>query len=438
MSSIASLPDRSWLVGTANRALSALWKKGWLPHPEIDDEALIEAAKTKYGLDDFGDGWFRKPLRQMVRALHGEARLNQLGQFVANGQIAKLLRDRLWTQYWFDRHPEILQRPLPGPVIVVGPMRSGTTRLHRLLAADARFAHMRFFEAVSPAPHPEFSRGDADPRSVTARRILTAVHRANPHTVAIHPTGPMEPEEELGLLVASAWGMKHEAQWMIPSYGRWSEAQDAAPAYEHMAKLLRLTGWARGETATRPWVLKTPQHMLDLPALLRTFPDARLVFIHRDPVRVVGSACSLVWNQMIIHSDHVDGRWVGQEWLRKTELQIDRMHAARTNICPTRMIDVRYSEMDRDWERVMARIYGFLDMDIAPALPAMRDYIRSADRQGRARPHRYSLSAFGLDDRDVRERFSSYIDAYDLTSRPQPSRIQFPLPVAARERSAAL
>src|SRR3546814_17652045 len=108
----------------------------------------------------------------------------------------------------------------------------------------------------------------------------------------------MAPEEELGLLVASAWGMKHEAQWRVPAYARWCEEQDATPAYAHMADLLRLTGWLRGEDPAKPWLLKTPQHMLDLPALLRVFPDARIIFTHRDPAAVVGSSCSLAWHQL--------------------------------------------------------------------------------------------------------------------------------------------
>src|SRR3546814_8665996 len=82
----------------------------------------------------------------------------------------------------------------------------------------------------------------------------------------------MAPEEELGLLVASAWGMKHEAQWRVPAYARWCEEQDATPAYAHMADLLRLTGWLRGEDPAKPWLLETPQrseeHTSELQSLM--------------------------------------------------------------------------------------------------------------------------------------------------------------------------
>jgi hypothetical protein len=310
-------------------------------------------------------------------------------------------------------------------------MRSGTTRLHRLLASDARFAHMRSFETVNPIPHPDFTPGDKDRRWVTGRLAMGAVHLANPVTKHIHPSGPFEPEEELGLLVRSIWGMKHEAQWNVPSYGRWAEMQDATPAYEYMARLLKLVGWARGEDDSKPWVLKTPQHMLDLPALLKVFPDARIVFTHREPRSVVGSSCSLVWNQMIIHSDSVEADDIGREWLRKTELQVERMRKARMRIPAGQRMDVRYEDMESDWPTTMRRIYDFLDMEIEPALGAMTDFIDDSGRELHRHPHRYSLEAFGLEEGAVAERFRSYVEAFELQPRaeraePDPAAIQFP------------
>lgn len=437
MAGMCELPKQSWLVRAANGVFPLLWSTKRLPLPCLDEERLIEQAQRETGLSNFGDPWFRQPLRMMTQSLREEAQLNPLGRFAAHGQLAKLLRERLWAQYWFDAESWILQQPLPPPVIVVGAMRSGTTRLHRLLAADRRFAHMRFFEAVCPAPDPRFAPGGPDPRPAIAGRILSAVHHLNPRTATIHPTGPMEPEEELGLLVASAWGMKHETQWRVPGYGRWSEDQDATPAYRHMARLLRLVSWARRDATARPWVLKTPQHMLDLPALLRVFPDARLIFIHRDPVRVVGSACSLVWNQMIIHSDRVDSGWIGREWLRKTRLQIDRTRKARAMLHPSRAFDVHYAEMDSDWEQVMLRIYDFLDMDIAPALPAMHRYTRAATRQARARPHRYALSSFDLDELAVREHFQDYVKDHDVDFPMHEARFHFTRGLATGRKRAA-
>jgi hypothetical protein len=410
------LSQRSRMVDAANGVLPALWAARLLERPVLDADWICERARQEAGLSDFGDEWFRGPLGVLVEALREEASLSELGRYGAVGQLKKVLKDRLYAERRFADHPEIDRRALDRPVIVVGPMRSGTTRLHRLLAADTRFAHMRFFETICPVPDPRFRRGGKDRRWMTAATLHKAVRTFNPNTASIHPTGPFEPEEELGLLVRSIWGMKHEAQWHVPSYGRWSEGQDAAPAYEYMARLLRLVGWARGDDDARPWVLKTPQHMLDLPALLKVFPDARLIFTHREPKAVVGSSCSLVWNQMIIHSNSVDPHEIGREWLRKTDLQIKRMRRARLQIPESQRIDLRYGDMDRDWQTVMRKVYGFLDMDIEPAIPAMARYLDGAQQEMHRHPHRYTLSAFGLDADVVGEQFRSYTEAFGLSA----------------------
>ncbi|MXO76097.1 sulfotransferase [Altererythrobacter aerius] len=421
-------PRRTPFITVLDRTLRAGRALGLVSPAELRMDAMLASAAEDTGLDDFGDPWFKRPLAVLLEAIQGEARLNAAGEWAARQQFHHVLRDRLWTQMWFERHPEILARPIPHPVVIVGPMRSGTTRLHRLLASDRRFAHLRSFETISPVPRPGFEEvmagGSKDFRPKLAARIMKVARLANPRTLSIHPTGPYEPEEELGLLVASMWGMKHEAQWTVPTYGRWCEGEDAEPAYRHMANLLRLIGWSQQESSLRPWILKTPQHMLDLPALLKVFPDARLIFTHRDPRQVVGSAASLAWNQTIIYSDHADARSVGREWLRKTTLQVDRMMEARNNIPAELMIDVQYDDMDSDWRGTMARVYRFLGLDMEPAVRGMERYV-DRSRALKRRPHRYSLDQFGLDEGQVLDRLAHYIQRFDVPMEGQvaPARL---------------
>lgn len=410
-------PKRTPFIGMLDRVLRHGRHIGAIAPARLTKTELFEQAVAATGLDDFGDAWFERPMDVLLDAVRGEARLNDAGTFAAEKQFHHVLRDRLYTQMWFDRHPEILARPIKNPVVIVGPMRSGTTRMHRLLAADRRFAHLRSFETISPVPRPGFEEvmagKAADFRPKLAGRIMKVARLANPRTLSIHPTGPYEPEEELGLLVASMWGMKHEAQWTVPTYARWCEGEDATPAYRHMANLLRLIGWSQQESSLRPWILKTPQHMLDLPALLNVFPDARVIFTHRDPRQVVGSAASLAWNQTIIYSDHADPDRVGREWLRKTELMISRMMRARRDMAPDRVIDVRYEDMDRDWRGTMTRLYRFLGLDMAPAVGGMENYIERS-RALKRTPHRYSLAEFGLREEEVLDRLGAYIRSYDV------------------------
>lgn len=410
-------PRRTRFIDIADGVIRGGRKLGVFGPPRLDKDALLEEAAAATGLNDFGDRWFEKPFEVLLDSVKHEAQLNAAGEFSATRMFHHVLRDRLYTQMWFKRHPEILARPLKNPVVIVGPMRSGTTRLHRLLAADQRFAHLRSFETISPVPRPEFEQvlaGEAeDFRPKLAARILKVARLANPRTLSIHPTGAYEPEEELGLVAASMYGMKWEAQWNVPSYAEWCHEESAIPAYRHMANLLRLIGWSQQESSLRPWILKTPQHMLDLPALLEVCPDARLIFTHRDPKQVVGSAASLAWNQTIIYSDHNDPAQTGRDWLGKTATMIARMRAARDAIPRERMIDVQYEDMETDWRGTMERVYRFLDLEMEPAVAGMEDYL---DRSARLKrhPHRYSLAEFGLCEDEVNERFADYTETFGI------------------------
>jgi hypothetical protein len=406
-------PRRTRFIDILDGGIRLARSVGLAERPKLERDALMASASEFTGLDDFGDPWFIEPFDKLLDALRNEARLNAAGEWAARKQFEKVLHDRLWAQQWFTRHPEILARPVPHPVVIVGPMRSGTTRMHRLLSGDPRFTHMRSFETISPVPRPDFERGGFDSRVELAARLKRIAKLANPHTLTIHPTGPFEPEEELGLFCNSFWGLKHPSQWWIPSYVRLCERHDATGAYEQMARLLKLVGWAQQASSLRPWVLKTAQHMLDLPALLKVLPDARLIFTHRDPLSVVGSSASLTWNQTMIHSDHADPMAIGTEALRSTRVQIERMRAARRNIPGNRFIDVHFEQMEQDWRGTMRRVYEFLDFDIEPAWPAMEDYQRRTHRAHR-RTHRYSLEEFGLTRARVLDELGEYMRAYEI------------------------
>lgn len=409
-----SPPRRTRFIDILDGGMRLARSAGLARPPKLERDALMARATEYTGLDDFGDRWFVEPFDKLLESLDREARLNAAGEWAAKKQFEKVLHDRLWAQQWFARYPEILARPLPHPVVIVGPMRSGTTRLHRLLSGDPRFTHMRSFETISPVPRPAFERGGFDSRVVLAARLKRIARLANPHTLTIHPTGPFEPEEELGLFCSSFWGLKHPSQWWVPSYNRWCERQDATGAYQQMARLLKLVGWAQQASSLRPWVLKTAQHMLDLPALLKVFPDARIIFTHRDPSSVVGSSASLAWNQTIIHSDHADPQAIGEEWLRIIGTMIGRMRAGRQKIPRSRFIDVHFEDMESDWRGTMRRVYEFLDFDIEPAWPAMEEYQRRTHERHR-RPHRYSLEQFGLTCDRVLDELGDYMRTYEIT-----------------------
>ncbi len=412
-----------------NAAFPRVWRAGLLPYPDLREATLDAMAMRSTGLSDFGDdGFARSQLSVLLPALENEAALHPMGRVIAHGALLKALKERLWAQDLFKRHPEIAERPLAPPIIVIGQMRSGTTRLQRLLAQDRRFTALRLYESMSPVPWPSSQRRpQRDPRIAYTARAFGFLNYINPGIAATHPTGALEVDEELGLLDASFTGAQIEAQRRVPSFARHCETTDQTPAYAYLRRLLQLTSWFSGRDPAKPFVLKMPQHMQDLPALMRVFPDARLIFIHRDPAAVVGSGASMVWNQMVVQSDDVDPHWIGAEWWHKTRHRAAVTDAARAQISAAQQFDVRFADMNSDWAGVMQRIYGFLGLEIeAPAHAAMTGYLARAARDHRHGEHRYTLGDFGLDARTINAGFAAYRARFDI-----------PVEAAAAKRGAA-
>lgn len=377
-------------------ALPALWARTSLASPSLDLDDLIACATRAERLDDFGDenGWL-PALNVLLNSIERSAALNPLGRTIAHGQLVRLLRTRLRAEALWRRHPEILERPVAAPVIVLGQMRSGTTRVHRLLACDPGLARTRFFETMDPVP----ALAGVDARIARAWLGLTLFHSFNPRLAAIHPATPLAAEEEYGLLGFSFLSAQFEAQWRAPDYARWCEAVDTLGAYQDFKRLLQTIGWARGEPADRPWVLKAPQFMHDLDSLLTVFPDARVLRLDRPAAAVVASSSSLVWQTMRVGSDRTDPHWIGREWLRKTALRARRTGQALAERPATPALAVDYAAIDRDWRGEMRRVYGFLGRELTPAVEArMARFVRRSTAHA---SHRYALEDFGLNGRDV-------------------------------------
>lgn len=373
---------RAPLVDTLNRWLERAWRRGWLSHPPLDADALWAKASRGFAPDDEAGGRsaadiadFRARLTKLTHSLESEAPLNPLGRCIAHGQLVRAIRHRLALGKLWRARPDVLETALAPPLLVVGQMRSGTTRVHRLLAADPAHCATRFCDSWRPVP----TRPDLRPLRSAAE--LALARRLDPWLDALHPFGAARPDEELGWLAAALDHCAYEAQWRVPAFTAWSEARDPAPVYREFARILRTDAAHRGN-AQRPRVLKTPQFAEDLPALLAQFPEARVIVSQRRDEETLRSSVSLVANQMAIQSDAVDLGRVEAEWRRKIALRAARTQAALADFAgPIARID--FARLDADWQGEIAAVYAALGLPLtARATAAM------AREMARASPHR--------------------------------------------------
>lgn len=385
---------RAPLVDRLDRWLGSAWDGGLLSRPSLDADAILQAGRGRFSAEHETGGRsaadaadFRLRLERLCAALKSEARLNNLGRAIAHGQLARVVRQRhALGRLWGDE-PARATTILADPIIVIGQMRAGTTRIHRLLAADPSHAATRFCDSWNPVP----SRLDLRPlRSAFA---LFCGRRLDPWIDTIHPFGAGRVDEELGWLASALDASAYEAQWRIPSYSRFSERRDAGPVYAEVARILRTDAAFHGN-ADRPRVMKVPQFAEDLPALLQQFSGARLVIARREDADVARSAASLVANQMTIQSDVVDMAWIENEWAGKIALRRERVQSALEDH-EGPVTEVNFDAISSDWRSAVRRIYAELGLQLSPAaMDAMEQEQRLAG-QGTHQAHQGQLAQFG-------------------------------------------
>jgi hypothetical protein len=138
--------------------------------------------------------------------------------------------------------------------------------------------------------------------------------KLNPPLKAMHPFGATLAQECVSLFMYDVRTLALETQAHVPSYARWLEGADMAPAYaQHRLALQTL----QSRQPTERWVLKTPNHLWHLEALLASYPDARIIWTHRDPGPVVTSLASLANAGQRPLTNRSDPRPTAEEWKRK-------------------------------------------------------------------------------------------------------------------------
>ncbi|MEM6109673.1 sulfotransferase [Mycobacterium sp. 050272] len=377
----------------------------------FDPVGVLADAQRKETLTDWGPGEFEGPLRVLLDD-YARADLNAIGVHILRSGLVHSLRMRLRTQEWIRRHPEILDEQVAAPIVVVGMMRSGTTLLQRLLAADPRFVCAYGWEVVEVAPRLdyEFSAAD-DPRIAISEAREAKSRELAPDLFAIHPMYAREAEEEIVFLADAFLSHVPESGAHLPYYRSWLDQQDFSPAYDHLHRMLQFIQWQkrrRGQVAQR-WVLKSPAHLGYLDLLRARFPGLHIVHMHRDPRTTIASGASLNATLHAMHADGVDVHRVGQQWLQRMGWTNDRAMSTRDGWTDDAAVvtDIGFDDAVADPIAQVTRVYDAVGLPLTgDAEDAMRRWLNERPREA-ARPP-YGLANYGLLPEQVDERFTVY------------------------------
>lgn len=362
-----------------------------------------ERARRATGLDDFGPGPWRESLQLLLDDCHAQGLLNFLGSMRLRVELTRVLENRLRIEAMAKRFPEVVAKTVDKPLIIVGLPRTGSTLLHNLLCLhpEARVPyHWLLMRPAAPL--------DAeDTRRAQAEQFLARSYKAIPGMDAIHPIRADWPDECLWLCAQTGLTEAHLVSFDVPRYLEHFLASDHRDAMAYHRRQLQIMQW---QELGQHWVLKAPGHMFRMRALLESYPDARIVHTHRDPLRVLPSQASLTEMASSSAPAPLDLARLGEQSADLWCKGIERMLDAREQLPREQVVDVHFDELMSDPAGVVAGIYEHFGMPVPADTRARVEGFIAEQPRNKAGVHRYTLERYGLTSDGVRQRYARYLD----------------------------
>ena len=375
----------------------------------MEVETIIANARAATGLEDLGDPSQLEGLAVLVKASNEEARLSARGAAMWEQSITSYLSNRMKVVDYAKQHPELLEVPIDKPTFVFGLPRTGTTMTINLLSADPARRCYRLFEALDSMP-PAAPDYKSDPRYLAELAKGEMAMKYMPQIAAIHWEDADSPSEDQYAMAQSFCSQIYDSQVNIPSYREWFFGADYVPAFRFQKQILQLLQ----QNVGGKWTLKNPWHPLFLDALTTVYPDAELVMTHRDPVEVVGSACSLLKAVRPIYTEDMKLGEIAECLLQTFDHMIARQNAYRDTHGEDAIFDIQYAAQIKDPLGTMRALYDRFGTeftaDAQAGMQAMMDY----NPQNKHGKHSYTLEEFGLSAKWVRDHFKDYTDRFAI------------------------
>jgi len=375
----------------------------------LDVGVLHDKARAETGLDDFGPEDYRERMDLFVGALSAIDGLHGPGILSFHMQLLQVLKNRLLMEQLLKDHPEIRDIELVPPVVIAGLPRTGTTHLHNLLAAGPTFRVLRYWESVEPFPMSAEVGVLPDPRLARTELAVDFMNQAMPHFKLMHEMTTEHVHEEIQLLFNDVSSMLMETLGHVPAWRDHYLAHDQTPHYEHLRLQLQALQHLRGG---RRWLLKSPQHLEQLPVLEKVFPGLTVITTHRDPVPVTLSMLVMLCYTARMHRSPVNCDEIVDYWVDRLDLMLRSLMRDRDAIPAERSMDVRFDDFMADDLAVAGQVHELAGEPLTDeAAAAMKQYLDGHQR-GRLGTVATSPQMFGLTDAELRARFAPYVERF--------------------------
>ncbi len=380
---------------------------------QLSAASLLGRAKAETGLTDWGDDSFEERFSLAVKHINSIP-MDDAGWQAAGDNCLWLLTDRL--KFFEDRklYPlseEVIDRPM----FATGEPRSGTTLMHALMSVDPDARALRFWEVMHPSPPPGIVKG-TDPRRALADDEWREINAKMWKWLHCHPYNDMLggglPEDErtwafdFRVMTPTAW-------WRVPMQNlSMGLPTDSAAQNRLHRMMLQALQYRRPK---KHWVLKG-FHGFRLKALFETYPDATLVWLHRDPVQVAASSTAMM-------RDIMEGIVGKIDLVAEAKMHLERVRMSIANtmsnplVSDPRVHHVRYKDFVADPVGTVRGYYAFAGRKFtAEAEAAMRLYLaqNKGDRHGKFEYSTQVLTDAGYDIAALNAEFAPFRERYGV------------------------
>ncbi len=371
---------------------------------------LMHGAAKSARRTGFSDSSFIEPLNRLLAAYENEADLSLFGWFAARWDISRCLANLLRFEEEEECSPHIVRTPVTSPVFVTGMPRSGTTFFHMLLAQDPGNRVPLCWQTIYPYP----KRGAASPdlRAALVERQFKTFEGLTPELHKVHPLTARTPQECTEITGQIFQSLRYDTTHFVPYYQAWLNAAGHVQAFKFHKRFLQ---HLQAQSGPGQWVLKCPDHVFTLDAILSVYPDARFVFVHRDPISVLPSVAKLTELLRKPFTRSLDKKQIGRQVVDRWAQGADLIRSAgnRPDLYG-RIFHVHYKRLVRDPLGSLAGFYEYFDLPFSMASKArIQDLVERNPRGGYFTNH-YSFEEFGLDPSALRDRFQAYTSAFDI------------------------
>src|SRR5262245_28662364 len=354
---------------------------------------------------------FLDALEVLASALDDEARLSTQGRLSRKAELIErlVLQGRLHQQ--LQHHPEIADLPIRSPVVVTALPRTGTTLLHNLLAQHSQLRGPALWELMYPVD-PAGAAGSTDRRlrEETARQRAWVAQHA-PAAVAAHYQDADRPDECRHLMERAFHSFVDMMGNRVPRFERWLMRSDMAEPYAYHRLQLRHIVW---RIPAERLVLKDMLHLYFLPELLREYPDAKVIILHRSPLEQVPSAISLALAYKPLSSTGIEVAEESQRWLDRLADGVKRMMRVRPLLPAGRILYVTYPRLLAQPMDVLTEIAEFADIPLTRRDEQRMSTYLADNPQNKHGVHRYGLEQFKLTPDDIERHFADYRAAFGV------------------------